>query len=225
MIGIIGAMPCEVDQILTWCEEKKEVNDAKRQFIEAKAFGKDIVIALSGVGKVNAAMTACIMCERYELDYLINIGVAGGLRADLKVLDIVISDQVIQHDFDTSFLDGEAGIGLISQSDVQLRKVVAEVMERLEYPFVVGDIASGDQFIADESQIKKILQHFPEAVAAEMEAGAIAQVAQSYQVPFVVLRSLSDVAFQEDSHLDFEKYKEIASERSSNFTKALIQSL
>lgn len=222
MIGIIAAMDTEIEAIIQLAEvEKKEIHGIT--FYEGTLANKSIVVMKSGVGKGNAAMASTILLEHYALDAVVNIGTAGGLKPEEQILDAVLSERVVQHDFDTSAVDGDAGIGLCFSADPALLTLCEEVLRDLKVNVHKGLVASGDQFIAGEEMLVKLNTRFPDAMCAEMEAGAVAQVCSHYQVPFVILRSLSDVACHQDSHMDFLEYVKHASDRSAMFCQSLMQ--
>lgn len=179
----------------------------------------------SGVGKGEAAMATTILLEHFPISAIINIGTAGGLHEAQQVLDVVISKQVVQHDFDTTAIDGESGKGLYFNADAHLVALCEEAIASGAYQTWVGQVASGDRFVAGKDCLQSLLQAYPQAMCAEMEAGAIAQVAAHYQIPFVVIRSLSDVAANPDSHMDFPVYVEQASKRSAAFCEAIVAQL
>lgn len=225
MIAIIAAMQKEIDEMLLLCENAVEKQLVNTTVYEAELAGKAVVLCLSGVGKVNAAISTTILCQHYPLEAILNIGTAGGLKADEHVLDVVISDRVVQHDFDTSGIDGKSGYGLFYEADHKLLEKTRKVLDELAIPNHVGMVATGDQFIHEDVQIKRILTLYPESICAEMEAGGIAQAAVYNKVPFIVLRSLSDVAVNDDSPMDFMKYVSVASRRSAEFTKEIVSVL
>lgn len=225
MIAIIAAMQAEVDALLQCMDSYKEEQVSGIFFYVGSLAGKETVCMLSGVGKGNAAMSTTILMHQYHPSQVINIGTAGGLVKEQKVLDIVVSSQVIQHDYDTSALDGEAGIGLLFSADRQLVQQCVDVFTAIQAPYHIGVVASGDQFIAKDEQLLDLMKKFPKAICAEMEAGAIAQVCTHFQVPFIVIRSLSDIAHQEKSEMDFLSYVHKASERSSMFCKKIVEKL
>lgn len=225
MIAIIAAMQKEIDEMLLLCEKAEEKQLVNTIVYEAELAGKAVVLCLSGVGKVNAAISTTILAQHYALDAILNIGTAGGLKADEHVLDVVISDRVVQHDFDTSGIDGDSGYGLFYEADKVLLEKTRKVLAELAIPNHVGMVATGDQFIHEDAQINRILELYPDSICAEMEAGGIAQAAAYYNVPFIVLRSLSDVAVNDDSPMDFMKYVSIASRRSAEFTKQIVSIL
>lgn len=224
MIGIIAAMDMEVEAIVSLMQAKKHTQHGI-DFYEGDLGDKPVVIMKSGVGKGNAAMSTTILMELYDIDAVVNIGTAGGLKAEQQILDMVISKRVVQHDYDTSPIDGEEGVGLYFDADQKMIAYANQVLQDMDVITHQGLIASGDQFIAQEQQLWVLYQRFPDALCAEMEAGAIAQVCHHYQIPFVVLRSLSDVAPQPDSHMDFMEYAKKASRRSAQFTLAYMRIL
>lgn len=223
MIGIIAAMKAEVEACLPYMQDVAQVEKQGVSFWTGKLSQKDVVLMLSGVGKGNAAMSTTILMTQFHPSHILNIGTAGGLCKEQEVLDLVVSTQVVQHDFDTSMLDGEEGIGLYYEADASLVKACERVFAQAKERFHIGLVASGDQFIAEESKLKGLLEKFPTAQCAEMEAGAIAQVAYHFNIPFVVVRSLSDVAWKEKSHLDFCEYVHMASARSATLCEAVVK--
>ncbi len=225
MIAIIAAMEEEVSAIVECMDTYKKQVYANIDFYEGMIQNKKCVVMKSGVGKGAASMATTVLLERFDIRCLINIGTAGGLKKEEHVLDAVISSKVVQHDFDTSFIDGESGKGLYFEPSQTLIKTACNVLESLNINYHVGLVASGDLFVADDKDYQKLIQDYPEAMCCEMEAGAVAQVASHYQKPFVILRSLSDVACNEDSHLDFLTYKVEASKRSAKLTKAFCELL
>lgn len=224
MIGIIAAMDMEVAAIVAHVEGKETIISGI-SFFEGSLEGKQVVVMKSGVGKGNAAMSTTILLEHYPIECIINIGTAGGLREDQQILDAVISRSIVQYDYDTSPVDGESGIGLYFTADQTMADQACSVLKEMQVRVHEGLIASGDQFIAEPKQLELLETKFPEAICAEMEAGAVAQIATHYQKPFVILRSLSDVAKHDDSPMDFLEYASHASERSAVFTKNFVRIL
>lgn len=225
MIAVIAAMDKEVEAILRVMDTYQRVEYSHVPMAEGTLCGQRIIVMKSGVGKVNAALSTTVLLERLQVSGVINIGTAGGLKEDENILDAVISTRVVQHDFDTSPVDGEEGIGLYFEADQDLADVCVQALEQLDVHVHRGLIATGDQFIANDAEVQKLTKRFPEAICAEMEAGAVAQVCAHYNIPFVCMRSLSDVAVRKDSHMDFIEYVEAASARSAEFCKALVNIL
>lgn len=225
MIALIAAMEIERDAIVTYMEnvERKEIS--KISFVTGTIKGKETVVVLSGVGKVQAAIATTILLQNFTVDAIINIGTAGGLLETQNVLDVVLSDRVVQHDFDTSPIDGEDGIGKYFNADERLIHVCKEVFDSMDLSYHCGMVASGDVFINNDEQLARLYKYFPASNCAEMEAGAIAEVCSFFNVPFVVIRSLSDVAHKEASEMDFLTYAEKASRRSALFCSEVISKL
>ena len=225
MIGIIAAMQSEVDALLTYMQSTEELKKDGITFWQGTLQTKDVIVMLSGVGKGNAAMATTILLKNFPITHVLNIGTAGGLCKDENVLDLVISEQVVQHDYDTSVLDGKEGIGLYYDSDPCLVDICKNVFTKAQEVIHCGLVASGDQFISEDEQLQHLLAKFPHALCAEMEAGAIAQVCSHFHIPFVVIRSLSDIAYKEKSHLDFCEYVHMASKRSAMLCEKIVASL
>lgn len=224
MIGLIAAMEVEMNAIVAHLQQPKEQVISGIKMVQGSIAGKEVVVMLSGVGKCNAAISTTILCEHFALEQIINIGTAGGLKPEEAILDAVVSTSVVQHDFDTSPIDGEAGIGLYFEADAEMAKRSSEVLVQNGVKVHCGLVASGDQFVTS-AQLEHITSLFPNAICAEMEAGAVAAVCTHYHIPFVVIRSLSDVACRKDSYMDFREYVKHASKRSAQFVKAYLAAL
>lgn len=225
MIAVIAAMRAEVDALIALMDDVKEKSMDGITFWEGKLSNRAIVLMISGVGKGNAAMTTTLLLKTYPVEQLINIGTAGGLDSREEILDLIIGDLIVQHDYDTSALDGEAGIGLRFTTDKTLQEIAKRVCDTLHMRYHRGTIASGDQFVSDPCLISSLLNKFPDVLCAEMEAGAIAQVCTHFQIPFVILRSLSDIACKADNHLDYVTYVKHASKRSAQLCKEFVKAL
>lgn len=217
MIGIIGAMASEVDGL------KSKMSDCKTEKISGVDFCSgvigetEIVVAQAGVGKVNAAVTAQTMILRYGVDAVINIGVAGGIEPSLKIGDIVVADRVVEHDMDTTAVGDEPGfITGIDRVYMDCDKVISDLIYESAVEVglhtIRGTIASGDIFVAEDSVRNRISEQF-NAAAAEMEGAAIGHVCTMNNVPFAVLRAMSDCA-NDDSHVDFPTFAAAAAEKS-----------
>ena len=214
-IGIIGAMQMEIDNLKESLIDSRTEVFSSVEFVSGKLGDKNIVAAKSGVGKVNAAISAQTMIHKYNVDMLINIGVAGTLTRDLSVLDVALAKNVVQHDMDTSPMGDP--VGLISgpdvifiEADAHMNDVMADCLKERGIKFKKGTIATGDQFIAREEQKDYITDHF-EAIAAEMEGGSIGHVCYVNHVPFAILRSISD---GDGGIIDYETFAEKAAVQS-----------
>lgn len=224
MIGIIGAMPPEVDALKNKMQKINEVEYFGVKFTEGEINQKKLVLCLSGVGKVNATISTTLMITKYNPEYIINIGTAGGMDPEENTLDIVISDKVIQHDFDTSYIDGHEGVGINVQADRDLARKVFKAFEKskIDAKLHYGDIISGDLFVGEERKILELMEKFPKAIACEMEAGAVSQTCKRLGIPFIIVRALSDIVHHDNSDIDFMKNVEITSERSAEMVVHLL---
>ena len=216
MIGIVAAMDAEILEI----EKRMDVVDHTKTIAGCtltygKWQGKDVVLCKSGVGKAYAAMSCTILCMQGNIDSIINVGTAGGLTQDEQVLDIVISDKVVQADYDTSPLDGPSGVGLVYNSHEKLSQSCIEAAKVMQIRYHVGTIASQDLFMSRDEDFEKLMNHFPDSICSEMEAGAIGAVATQFNIPFVIVRSLSDVVHHNENPMEFSTYVSKASAQSA----------
>lgn len=198
MIGIIAAMDVELEKLKQSMTDIKIETLAGTDFIKGTLWGRQIVAAVCGVGKVNAAMCAQTMILKFSPDFIINSGVAGGLDKELKVCSIVVAQSVVQHDMDTSPLGDPigfiSGIDIISiPCDEKICQLLKQATDNNNIHCMVGTIASGDQFISSSDK-KSFLTNTFNATACEMEGGAIGHVCYKNNVPFCVIRSISDGA-------------------------------
>lgn len=228
-IGIIGAMDEEVAPLLEELKIKKKLVKAQMEFNEGTLWEKDVIVVRSGIGKVNAAVCAQILVDDFQVDALINVGVAGGVGEEVYPGDVVIGDSLIQHDIDASAF-GEK-LGQIPRMDVFDFKCDKTLVEKAkdacnkmnECKSFVGRIVTGDQFIADPEKIRWLNKEFS-ALTCEMEGGSIAQVCHLNNIPFVVIRSASDNA-NNGAHIEYEKFKPIAVKNSVNILKNMLETM
>ena len=223
LIGIIGAMQVETEGLVAEMTEKKVETVSGVKFTSGKLCGRDVVVATCGVGKVFAAICAEAMILKFGVTALLNTGVAGGLLPELEIGDVALADKVVQHDMNTTALGDPQGLlsGIniveISTSN-KLLKPLCEATAELEYNGAVGTIASGDLFVAKQSTKDYITKTF-DAIACEMEGAAIGHVAYVNEVPFAVLRVISDGG----DGMEFTEFVKIAAERSVKLTKKFLE--
>ncbi len=214
MIGVIGAMHIEVETIKSIMENKTAEKIGGIEFVKGTLHGREIVIAVCGIGKVAAAMCTQIMILKYSPECIINTGVGGSLSTSLAIGDIAVAESLVQHDMDTSPLGDPVGlISGLNMVNIPADKRVAEVLlkgiETLDnVKGMTGVIASGDQFIASDEKKKFITDNFG-AIVCEMEGASIAQVCFSNGVPFGVVRAVSDCA-DGSSHMDYGEFLPVA---------------
>ncbi|MGO3345757.1 MAG: 5'-methylthioadenosine/S-adenosylhomocysteine nucleosidase [Marinomonas sp.] len=227
VIGLIGAMDEEVAVIKSWMSGVCKESIAGCDFFIGQFEGNDVVLLQSGIGKVNAALSTTLLLSKFAPEYVINIGSAGGFAAELNVGDVVISDQVVHHDVDVTAFGYAMGqvpnMPATYASDTDLiKKAQAAVTAVNRVKAKVGLIGTGDSFMNDPVRVEAVRAMFPEMVAAEMEAAAVAQVCHKFQTPFVVVRSLSDIAGKESSQ-SFEEYLKVAAENSSLMIQQMLK--
>lgn len=229
-IGIIGAMDEEVAELKRDMEVKSTTTMASMEFLEGTILGKDVVIVRSGIGKVNAAVCAEILAGIFHVDALINTGIAGSLNAKIDIGDIVISSDVLHHDMDATGFGYPLGqiprMEVLSfaanDSFIQLAKEVCEEVNP-DIHAHIGRIVSGDQFISDKSVKEKITTNF-QGYCTEMEGAAIAQTAYLNNIPFVILRAISDKA-DDSATVDYPTFEKKAIEHSVQLVKGILGKL
>ena len=237
MIGIICALPEELNEIREGMEPDGELEYSGIKYYLGKLCGQDIVCAVCGVGKVFAAICAQTMVLKFRPNLILNVGVAGSLSDSLGVADIVIARQLVQHDMDVTAL-GEP-LGKILGSDIQYIPTSEEVRDRLfsaimelnadrdfggkEIKALQGTIVSGDQFISSRGK-KQLLAEIFKALACEMEGAAIAQVCYVNKVPFCVLRAISDSADME-ARMEYPAFVAIAAKNSAKVIRRYLNNL
>jgi adenosylhomocysteine nucleosidase len=228
-IGIIGAMEEEVVLLREQLSHLQEQKLAGCEFYLGKLHEQEVVLLKSGIGKVNAAIGTTLMIQLYKPDVILNTGSAGGFHKELNVGDIVISTEVRHHDVDATVFGYEYGqVPQMPASYTPDEKLI-EAAERagalLENLQVVkGLIASGDSFMSDHSRVEEIRTKFPKLFAAEMEAAAIAQTCYQFGLPFVIIRSLSDIAGK-DARMSYDQFLKTASQHSADLVLKIVEEL
>ncbi len=224
-IGIIGAMDIEVDGIVAEMKNTTTEQVGSMKFILGELYDKSVVVCKCGIGKVFAGICAEAMILKYNPVAIVNTGVAGALSEKLSVLDAVIATDVVQHDMDTSPLGDPvgliSGINLVKlDADAELSSSLENVSKELGVNALRGTIASGDQFVASADKKKQIASTFG-AIACEMEGAAIGQVCYVNNVPFAIIRTISD---GKGEALDYFTFSGLAAEQSIKILKKFIKS-
>ncbi len=226
MIGIIGAMSIEIENLNASMENKETKTVSGINFTKGILCGQEVVTAVCGIGKVFAAMCAQTMIMLYSPDKIINTGVGGSLSSSLGIGDIAVSDYVVQHDMDTSPLGDPvgmiSGINLVKiPADKALAKKILQSSQKIgNIKCITGTIASGDCFVNNAAQKNRIATTF-DAISCEMEGAAIGHVCYVNKVPFCVIRAISDNA-DGSSHMDYAEFIKIAAKNSSAVLKELL---
>lgn len=230
-LGIIGAMSVEVETLKNQLSGLKKKDLCGMVFYEGILEQLPVVVVVCGVGKVNAAMCAQVLCDCFAVTHIVNTGVAGSLDAKLDIGDFVISTDAIYHDFDCHVLNPQYVVGQVPgmpvrafPADEALRHYAFEAAQEV-YPghAYEGTVASGDQFVSDPIHKQSIIKN-TNAICTEMEGAAIAHTAYRNQVPFVVIRAISDKA-DDSAQMDYPTFEAAAAERSARVTCLLAKKL
>jgi adenosylhomocysteine nucleosidase len=224
MIAIIGAMDEEVNALTRRLSNVQITTLAGRTFWQGTLSQHSVVVFQSGIGLAMAAMSLTLASQHFALSAVINIGTAGGLDTSLRVLDVVVADKITYHDFDISAFGNPRDFSdqnrYVFRADDRLMAAMRRVgpMEHLK----IGPLVSGNQFISTAAQYEDIMRHYPEALAVEMEGAAIAHVAQELKLPFLIVRSISDLVVHARNEMTFDAYLMKASERSADMVEHLL---
>ena len=221
MLGIIGAMDEEVAQIKEKMTDVTVTSVAGMDFYQGKLGGKDAVVVRSGIGKVNAGMCSQILADRFHISAIVNTGIAGSLRAEINIGDIVVSTDAVQHDMDASGFGYRIGqIPRVDtfafEADEKLRELAIECNQKVnpEIQAFPGRVVSGDQFISDKAKKEWLIEQFS-ASCTEMEGAAIAQAAYLNGIPFLIIRAISDKA-DDSAGMDYAAFEAQAIKHSVN---------
>ena len=226
-IGIIGAMELEVEALKGKMADVKVLTKAQMEFHEGTLNGVPVVVVRSGVGKVNAALCVQILADLFDVTHVINTGIAGSLNAELDIGDILISVDAIQHDFDVRIFGyalGElASMGIREfKADATLANLAMEICAEVnpDIHAKLGRVVSGDQFICDKAVKENLIREF-QADCTEMEGAAIAHGAYLNNIPFLVVRAISDKA-DGSAEMDYPTFEREAALHSAKLVEALV---
>ncbi len=229
-IGIIGAMEEEVAQLKEMMTEVTIIKKAGMAFNQGLLQGKKVVVVRSGVGKVNAAACTQILVDLFQVDAIINTGIAGSLKAEIDIGDIVISTDVLHHDVYACYFGYEPGevpqLGRLSfPADETLGDLCEKICREVnpEINTYRGRVVSGDQFVASDPEKKRIIDQF-HGYCTEMEGAAIGQTAWLNEIPFIILRAISDKA-DNSATMDYPTFEKRAIAHCVNLTVGLVKSL
>ena len=246
IIGIMGAIPEEIDGVVKLLSGIEQSSIAGRTYFTGHINNIKTVVVISGWGKVAAAATVSTLIHKYNITELIFTGVAGAVNTELKIGDIVIANRLVQHDMDARPFIPQYEIPLLKKTffecqPKQLTIAATAVQSLLENnnlhsligneellafnitapQLYIGDIASGDQFISDEKRKKQLLENLPTILCVEMEGAAVAQVCYENEIPFTIIRTISDAA-NEQSHIDFAAF---ISKIAGKYSAAIIRNI
>lgn len=219
MLGIIGAMEEEVVKIKAQMQDVEVTTVAGMNFYRGTLSGHEVVVVQSGIGKVNAAICSQILVDRFPVTALVNTGIAGSLKNEINIGDVVLSVDALHHDMDGTCFGYPAGQvpqmdTLAFPADKALMELARECCEKVnpEVGIFTGRVLSGDQFIADKQKKEWMVENF-QGICVEMEGAAIAQTAYRNQIPYLIIREISDKA-DDSAQMDYSEFEKNAIERS-----------
>jgi adenosylhomocysteine nucleosidase len=236
MIGIIGAMEDEVTMVRDWMNGGETCATGGFEFYRGILEGKDVVVLRCGIGKVNAAVGCALLIDHFKPGLVINTGSAGGIGEALQFGDAVISTGLCYHDVDvTGFnyspgqVPGQPAVfpvdeALVKKAEAAVQELKAEKLLPDSFNHVRGIIASGDIFMHDPEKIDRVRSTFPNVLAVEMEGAAIAHTCGLFSVPFLIIRSLSDIAGVE-SPVTSEQFLPVAARHSAEIVRRIVKNL
>jgi adenosylhomocysteine nucleosidase len=225
-IAIVAAMREELRALQADLRDIRIERIAGRDFHLGSLHGRPALLALSGIGKVAAATTAALLLDRFDVNALLFTGVAGGLQVGVGVGDVVVADELLQHDLDASPIFPRWEVPLTGRSrfpaDAAWSDALANAARSLGYHTHRGLVVSGDRFVSTAAESRALRAALPDALAVEMEGAAVAQVCHDFARPFAVVRTVSDRA-DDDAHLDFARFvDEVAAEHARAIVRALL---
>ena len=230
MLGIIGAMSQEVAKLKEKMDHVTVDKAAGMEFFCGAIDGRDVVVVRSGIGKVNAAVCSQILVDRYHVTAIVNTGIAGSLKNEINIGDIVLSKDTLQHDMDATGFGYSLGQipqmdKSIFEGDSHMIQVAEECCRRVapEIGVHVGRVVSGDQFVSDRVKKAWLTETF-HGYCTEMEGAAIAQTAYLNEIPFLIIRAISDKA-DDSAEMDYELFEEKAIEHSVKLVLGILQKL
>ncbi len=226
-IAIMGAMPEEIEPLISKLSDVRVTEYAANKYYEGVYDGKDVVVAYSKIGKVFAALTATRLIEKFACDRLLFSGVAGAISDELQIGDLIIADGLCQHDLDITSFGHPHGFvpegDVCIPTDINLRNIAKNVASKKGLKLKEGVIATGDQFVANSDRKEWIEDTF-KADALEMEGASVAVVCTSLDIPFFILRAISDSADM-DAGFDFDEFLESSAKISADFILSMVEEI
>ncbi len=227
MIGIIGAMAEEITAIQAQMRNVSTISHQNRTFYTGSIHNTGIVLVQAGIGKTNAAVTTTLLLSNFKVEAIINVGVAGGQNG-VSHEDIVISTATVYHDVNVTnfghYVHGQVpGERPEYIADQNLIQQIETALIKLQYRYKIGRIASGDQFVYNPETVQAINQVYDNIYAIEMEACAIAHTATIFNVPFVIIRSISDVLGDETQSTDYDLFLESSCQKVAQVIDRFLQ--
>ena len=226
-LAIMGAMEEEIEPLLAHFDNINVIEFANNKYYEVNYKGLDIVVAYSKIGKVFASLTATTMIEKFTCDTLLFSGVAGGINPELKIGDLIIADKLCQHDLDITAFGHPNGFvpggKVFVETTKSLRETAKKVASENNLKVIEGTIATGDQFV-HSTERKDFIQSTFNADALEMEGASVAVVCDALNVPFFILRAISDTADM-DAGFDFDEFLKSSAKNSADYLIKIVNEL
>jgi len=226
-LAIMGAMEEEITPLLANFTDINKIDYANNTYYECKLGDLNVVIAYSKIGKVFSTLTASTMIQKFGCDTLLFSGVAGGVNPTLKIGDLIVANQLSQHDLDITAFGHPHGFvpggSVYVNTNERLKNIALEVAEENNIKIIEGIIATGDQFVADEAR-KSFIETTFNADALEMEGASVAVVCDALNVPCLILRAISDTADM-DAGFSFEEFLVTSAQNSANFLMKVIDKI
>jgi adenosylhomocysteine nucleosidase len=219
----------EIELLVQHMSSHEDVHKAGIHFRDGQLLGKSVVVCKSGVGKVNAAVCTQLLIDHFKVDAIIFTGVAGALNPELEIGDIVISNECQQHDMDVTALGFPKGtipfskLSIFPADPVLANMAYEAAFSRYNGRTIRGKVLSGDQFVASR-EIVKLLYEEMEGACTEMEGAAVAQVCAMNEIPYVIIRSMSDKA-DGSAHVNFKEFTKLASNRSYEIVEEMLRKM
>lgn len=230
IIGIIGAMEVEVETLKIHMTDVRRVTKATMEFFQGTLNGKEVVVVRSGIGKVNAAVCAQILADDFKVQGIINTGVAGSLKKEINIGDLVVSTDAVHHDMDARGFGYQRGQipqmqAFSFPADIRMRETAIAVCKKVnpDIQAFAGRVLSGDQFV-DTREVKEDIAREFQGYCTEMEGAAIAQAAYLNQIPFVILRAISDKA-DDSASVDYPTFERKAAEHCVRLVEEMVKEL
>ncbi|CUS26479.1 methylthioadenosine nucleosidase [Paucilactobacillus oligofermentans DSM 15707 = LMG 22743] len=222
--GVICAMPEEIKELIEAMDYKQEVELGSKKYYEGMISNQDVVLVESGIGKVEAGITTEHLISEFNVDIVINSGSAGGIGEGLKVGDIVVSTETAYHDVDVTAFGYDygqlPGQPVTFKASKEWSEAIIKAGESTGLTVLSGLIVSGDQFVANSDTIASIKAKFPNALSSEMEGAAVGQVSNDHNIPYVVVRAMSDTG-DEEASVSFDDFIIDAGKRSAKMLLTL----
>ncbi len=226
-LAIMGAMEEEIEPLLSHFENVKVTEYAKNKYYELTYNGLEIVVAYSKIGKVFASLTASTLIQKFGCDTLLFSGVAGGINSNLKIGDLIIANKLCQHDLDITAFGHPHGYvpegAVFVETSKELRTIAVETANENNISVLEGIIATGDQFVHSKER-KKFIEEVFKADALEMEGASVAVVCDALNVPFFILRAISDTADM-DAGFDFDEFLKSSAKNSAEYLIKIVDKL